>query len=80
MARLTTKKRKSLPRSSFAVPSKRGYPIHDKSHARNALARVEQFGTEAEKATVKAKVRARYPDIEVDGKKKGKKKKKRKGG
>ena len=71
--KLTTKKRNKLPSKSFAEPGKRAYPIFDKAHARNALARVSQFGTEAEKATVRAKVHARYPDI---GKKKNVKKKK----
>lgn len=73
MAKLTTKKRKSLKTTSFALPKKRAYPIHDKSHARNALARVAQHGTPAQKKTVRAKVRAKFPSIKVGGKK-GKKK------
>ena len=67
MAKLTTKARKKLKKSSFALPGER-YPIEDKNHARNALARVAQHGTPAEKAEVRAKVHARYPDI---GKKAG---------
>jgi hypothetical protein len=68
MARLTYSERKNLPKSDFAVPSKRqggkgGYPIPDKSHARNALARVSQFGSPAQKAEVRAKVHAKYPGI-----------------
>lgn len=63
MAKLTAKKRKALPKGSFAVPEKDGYPIHDKAHARNALARVAQHGSPAEKAKVKAAVKRRYPDI-----------------
>ena len=74
MAKLTGKKRKALKTSSFALPKKRAYPIHDISHARNALARVAQHGTPAEKKTVRAKVRAKYPSIKVSGKKKGKRK------
>ena len=35
----------------------------DASHARNALARVSQHGTAEEKATVRAKVHAKYPGI-----------------
>lgn len=69
MAKLTTKKRKSLPTKSFALPKKRAYPIHDASHARNALARVSQHGTPSEKARVRAAVRKKFPSI-------GKKKKK----
>ena len=68
MAVLTTQARKDLPKKSFALPAKReggkgGYPIPDKSHARNALARVSQFGSAAEKATVRAKVHAKFPMI-----------------
>ncbi len=39
MAKLTTKARKALPAKAFAGPD-RSFPIPDKSHARNALARV----------------------------------------
>lgn len=47
----------------FAIPERRAYPIHDISHARNALARVAQHGTASEKARVRAAVYARYPSI-----------------
>lgn len=63
MAKLTAAKRKALPRSSFAVPSRRAYPIEDVAHARNAKARVAQHGSPAEKAQVNAAVRRRYPGI-----------------
>ena len=68
MAVLSTSERKSLPKKSFALPSKReggkgGYPVNDKAHARNALARVSQFGSSSEKATVRAKVHAKFPEI-----------------
>lgn len=59
MARLTTIRRNALPQSSFALPGGR-YPIEDRSHAANALSRVSQNGTPAEKAVVRAKVNARY--------------------
>ncbi len=42
MAELDTKDRKSLPRSKFAEPDKKAYPIEDKAHARNAKARASQ--------------------------------------
>ena len=67
MAKLTPKKRKALPKKSFAVPGKRAYPINDVNHARNALARVSQFGTPAEKKAVRAAVAKKYPSV---GKKK----------
>lgn len=74
MARLTYRARKRMKRSSFALPGTRkggkgGYPIPDKAHARNALARVSQFGSPAQKAKVRAAVRRKFPSI---GKRKGK--------
>jgi hypothetical protein len=63
MARLTSRKRKSLKKGSFALPGKRAYPIHDRKHAANALSRVSQHGTAAQKKTVRAKVCRRYPSL-----------------
>jgi hypothetical protein len=67
MAKLTAAARKRIPKSSFAIPSKKpesgSYPIPDKSHARNALARVSQHGSPAEKAKVRAAVHRKYPSI-----------------
>lgn len=72
MAKLTTEARKKLSSKSFALPGKGSgpsgkgpgsYPIPDKSHARNALARVAQHGSSAEKAKVRAKVKAKFPSI-----------------
>jgi hypothetical protein len=68
MAKLSTSARKNLPSSDFALGKGR-YPIENKSHARNALARVSEFGSPAEKAKVRAKVAKKFPGI-------GKKKKK----
>lgn len=42
MADLSTDARKKLPKSKFAEPEKRKYPIEDKAHARNAKARASQ--------------------------------------
>ncbi len=83
MAKLTYKQRKKMPKKSFVFPKKKskgnkagkgGYPIPDKAHARNALARVSQFGTPAQKAAVRRKVHAKFPDI-GKGKKKATKRK-----
>lgn len=63
MARLSAAGRRRLPASAFVFPKSRKYPIHDRSHARNALSRVAQYGTAAQKARVRAAVRARYPSI-----------------
>jgi len=37
MAKLSSSKRNKMADSTFAIPSKRAYPINDVSHARNAL-------------------------------------------
>lgn len=66
MARLSYKRRKKLPEKDFALPGGR-YPIEDKAHARNALARVSQHGSPEEKATVKRKVHKKFPGIAVSG-------------
>lgn len=68
MAKLTYKEREGMSKKEFAVPSEKhkgkgGYPIEDKAHARNALARVSQFGSAKEKALVRAKVHKKYPGI-----------------
>jgi hypothetical protein len=72
MAVLTAKARKKLPKSDFALPGKGegpggkgagSYPIPDKAHARNALARVAQHGSPSEKKRVRAAVSKKYPDI-----------------
>lgn len=68
MAKLTYEHREHMKKSEFALPSKRhggkgGYPIEDKAHARNALARVAQFGSAKEKALVRAKVHKKFPSI-----------------
>jgi hypothetical protein len=59
---LTSQGRKHIASGNFALPGRR-YPIHDISHARNALARVSQHGTAAEKAAVRRKVYAKYPSL-----------------
>ena len=63
MAKLSGSERNALPAKSFAEPDKRKYPIENEAHARNALARVAQSGTPAEKAKIKAAVKKKYPAI-----------------
>jgi hypothetical protein len=63
MATLTARGRKRIPRSKFALPKARKYPVHDLRHARNALARVMQSGTPTERRRVKAAVKRRYPAL-----------------
>lgn len=72
MAKLSSKKRQRMSAKSFALPGKR-YPIPDKAHARNALARVSAHGTPAEKARVRKAVTRKFPSI-------GKSRRRKKGG
>jgi hypothetical protein len=64
MAKLTGSQRKKIPKSSFAVPLKApdsgSYPIPDKSHAQNALAR--SSGKPIARK-VKAAVAKKYPGM-----------------
>ena len=60
MAKLTTKQRKSLPKGDFVFPGQRKYPINDPNHARNALARVSEFGSPSEVEKVKAAVKRKF--------------------
>jgi hypothetical protein len=68
MAKLTAAARKKIPAKNFALPGGR-YPIEDASHARNALARVSQFGSPEQKAKVRAAVHRKYPGIGATKKK-----------
>jgi hypothetical protein len=67
-----------MPGTEFALPGHgegpggRGagaYPIDTEGRARNALARGAQHASPSELATIKRKVHAKYPGIEVGGKK-----------
>ena len=60
---LSAKDRNKLGKKSFALPGKRKYPIPDKSHARNALARVAQNGSPEEQKKVRAAIRKRFPSL-----------------
>ena len=63
MSTLSAKQREKLKASDFVFPKTRQYPIPDENHARNALARVAQYGTAEEKAAVHAAVRRKFPRI-----------------
>jgi len=58
--KLTSKARNKLSPSTFVFPEERRYPIHDESHARNALARASG---KSEEGKVRAAVHAKYPGI-----------------
>lgn len=70
MARVKAKSRKRMKKSSFGLPGKRKYLIHDKAHARLALAMVSKHGSPAEKKQVRARVRKKFPSIKQKGKRK----------
>jgi hypothetical protein len=71
VARLTSRGRKRMKAKQFALPGKR-FPIHNASHARNALARAANLPP-AERQKVRRKVKARFPSIQVSGLKRKKK-------
>lgn len=63
MAKLSAADRKALPAKDFAGPD-RSFPVNDRSHAKNALARASQFHPEL-KAKIRAKVAKKFPDIKL---------------
>jgi len=65
LTKLTAKARNAISAKDFAGPDK-SFPVEDKSHARNALARVANKSP-ALKAKVRAKVKAKFPGIKVSG-------------
>ena len=79
VARLTTKARKRLKKSDFAIPSKApgpgSYPIEDRAHAARAKGRVTQYGSPSEKKQVRRAVAKKYPSL---GKKRTPRKRKKK--
>ena len=64
MAKLDDADRKAIPTNDFAVPSKApgpgSYPIEDRAHAVNALARSSGKPVEA---TVRRAVEKKYPGV-----------------
>ena len=62
-ADLTAASRDKIKTKNFAIPEEEKYPIHDAAHARNALARVSQFGTPEEKARVREAVARKWPGV-----------------
>lgn len=62
MAKLTSKQRGNLSKSTFAIPSERKYPIPDRSHGQNALARSANKSPKV-KAEVRAAVARKYPGL-----------------
>lgn len=65
--KMTAARRRRLGTKSFGVPKQRKYPIDTPGRARNALARVSQHGSSAQKAQVRRRVARKYPSIAVGG-------------
>lgn len=72
MSKLDAEEREKLPKEDFALPGKRshsggegGYPIENRGHAQDALARVAQHGSPSEKKEVREKVHEKYPDMKL---------------
>jgi len=66
---LTPAGREHIKAKNFALSAKQSdtgkpaYPIHDKEHAANALARVKQFGSPSEKSEVYKDVARKFPEL-----------------
>ena len=63
MAVLKAAKRNRLQSGTFALPSKRKYPIPDEAHARSALSYAARSDTEGEYSTVRAAVTKKFPGL-----------------
>jgi hypothetical protein len=73
MAKLTTKVRNKIPKTKFALPAERKYPVEDKSHAKNAKARASEMEHKGKiSSTIKAKIDAKANKVLGKGKKKSK--------
>lgn len=71
MTKLTTKARNKLPKSEFAIPSKRAYPIPDAAHAKNAKARASEMENKGViSASTKAKIDSKANKVLDKSKKK----------
>jgi len=62
LAVLTAKKRKALKPEDFALPPE-DYPMEDRAHAINALARGKQHASPEDYKTIKSRVCKRYPGL-----------------
>lgn len=62
MAKLTSKERGKLAKSTFAIPAERKYPLNNRSHAQNALARSSNKSP-AVKSEVRAAVARKFPGL-----------------
>jgi hypothetical protein len=62
--KLNTAERKAIPASEFGMPSKRAYPMPDRSHAQNAKARATQMVAKGKlSAGAAARIRAKANQV-----------------
>jgi hypothetical protein len=74
MAKLTSKKRNKLPKSDFALPGKRKYPVNDADHAKNAKSRASEMEHKGKiSKSTEAKIDAKANKVLHRGEPKGKK-------
>ena len=63
MSKLKAAQRNRLQTGTFALPSKRKYPIPDLAHAKSALSYAARSDTEGEYSTVRAAVTKKFPGL-----------------
>lgn len=70
MSKLNAKKRNALPKSEFALPESRKYPVDTKARAANAKARASQMEAKGKLSpSAKAKIDAKANKVLGKGKK-----------
>jgi hypothetical protein len=62
MAKLTAADRKKIPTKDFALPGRKE-PIKDKSHAKAALTMGMRDKSSSQKATIRAAVHRKFPEL-----------------
>jgi hypothetical protein len=71
VAHLTSKERKKLPSKDFGEPKKRGFPMEDKAHAKDAKSRASAMVNKGKMSKATEGKIDRKADAKL-GKKKGK--------
>ena len=64
MAKLLTAERNALSDSTFALPGARKFPVTDRSHAKNALARAANRSPRIRRAVAR-KVHQKFPSMHI---------------
>ena len=68
MARLSAAERRKLPQSDFALPEKDAYPVDTENRGKSALSRAKQFASPEEQGRIIAKVKSKFPRMDVKAK------------